>query len=202
MHTKNQVCQQSAFGKPNVSELVQTWRSRLASDYPQQSAANRESIIHWLLGKDLKRFETQGAIELETAQQAMYRYQILRQRYLGATPEQAYRQLMTRLSSLVLRREKISNLIDSSRVSQRQVLDVLQKVVQELIQSDRYIQQQISSIAECTDNGIRNALLLATLEEYCLRPIHNQPLLLYHLINYLHCRVQEKVTQLSTTGIE
>ena len=202
MHTKNQVCQQSAFGKPNVSELVQTWRSRLASDCPEQSAANRESIIHWLLGKDLKRFETQGAIELETAQQAMYRYQILRQRYLGATPEQAYRQLMTRLSSLVLRREKISNLIGSSRDRQRQVLDVLQKVVQELIQSDRYIQQQISSIAECTDNGIRNALLLATLEEYCLRPIHNQPLLLYHLINYLHCRVQEKVTQLPTIGME
>jgi len=202
MHTKNQVCQPSAFGKPNVSELAQTWRSRLASDCPEQSAANRESIIHWLLGKDLKRFETQGAIKLETAQQAMYRYQILRQRYLGATPEQAYCQLMTRLSSLVLRREKISNLIGSSRVSQRQVLDVLQKVVQELIQSDRYIQQQISSIAECTDNGIRNALLLATLEEYCLRPIHNQPLLLYHLINYLHCRVQEKVTQLSTTGME
>ena len=185
-----------------MSELVQTWRSRLASDCPEQSAANRESIIHWLLGKDLKRFETQGAIELETAQQAMYRYQILRQRYLGATPEQAYRQLMTRLSSLVLRREKISNLIGSSRDRQHQVLDVLQKVVQELIQSDRYIQQQISSIAECTDNGIRNALLLATLEEYCLRPIHNQPLLLYHLINYLHCRVQEKVTQLSTTGME
>ncbi len=202
MHTKNQICQQSAFGKPNVSELVQSWRSRLASDYPEQSAANRESIIHWLLGKDLKRFETQGAIELETAQKAMYRYEILRQRYLGATPEQAYRQLMTRLSSLVLRREKISNLIGSSRDRQRQVLDVLQKVVQELIQSDRYIQQQISSIAECTDNGIRNALLLATLEEYCLRPIHNQPLLLYHLIHYLHCRVQEKVTQLSTTGME
>ena len=202
MHTKNQVCQQSAFGKPNVSELVQTWRSRLASDCPEQSAANRESIIHWLLGKDLKRFETQGAIKLEIAQQAMYRYEILRQRYLGATPEQAYRQLMTRLSSLVLRREKISNLIGSSRDRQHQVLDVLQKVVQELIQSDRYIQQQISSIAECSDNGIRNALLLATLEEYCLRPIHNQPLLLYHLINYLHCRVQEKVTQLSTTGME
>ncbi len=184
MHTKNQVCQQSAFGKPNMSELVQTWRSRLASDCPEQSAANRESIIHWLLGKDLKRFETQGAMELETAQQAMYRYQILRQRYLGATPEQAYRQLMTRLSSLVLRREKISNLIGSSRDRQCQVLNVLQKVVQELIQSDRYIQQQISSIAECNDAGIRNALFLATLEEYCLRPIHNQPLLLYHLINY------------------
>ncbi len=81
-----------------AQDLALSWRSRLTADYPEQSAAYRESIIRWLLGNDLERFEMLNPIELEIALQAMeYRYRILRYRYLGLAPEQAYRNLMQRL---------------------------------------------------------------------------------------------------------
>jgi len=73
---------------------------------PEQSAANRESIIRWLLGKDLERFYLLNQTQLEITKQAMeYRYRILCQRYLGLAPEGAH--LMQRLGSLVLLRNKI-----------------------------------------------------------------------------------------------
>ena len=169
------------------SDLVQEWRSQLACDCPEHSAATRESIIRWLLGGDLERLEQLHADNLAMAQQAMvYRYQILRQRYLDASPQQAYSRLMTRLSSLVLVRNKIRTLVALSRDRQREVVDVLQEVLQELLQSDSYMQQQMAWISKCTrDPKLSNALLLASLEDYCLRPIRNQPLLVYRFVNYL-----------------
>jgi hypothetical protein len=65
-------------------------------------------------------------------------------------------------------------------------VDVLQEVIQELLNSDRYIQKQITWIAQCTeDTRLRDTLLLTTIEEYCLRPIRNQPLLVYRFVNFL-----------------
>ena len=84
-----------------AADLTQDWRSRLASDCPNQSAATRESIIRWLIGKDVQRLDGLDSNQGEIIQQAMaYRYNILRQRYLGASPQQAYRQLITRLRAL------------------------------------------------------------------------------------------------------
>lgn len=170
-----------------AEDLAQDWRSRLKADCPEQSAATTESIIHWLLGNDLERFALLNPNQLEIARQAMaYRYRILRHRYLGLAPEQAYRHLITRLGSLVLLRQKIRTWVALSRDRQRAVVDVLQEVLQELLHSDRYMQQQMTWIAECTsDVKLRNALLLASTEEYCLRPIRNQPLLVYRFVNYL-----------------
>ncbi len=183
-----------------ATDLVQDWRSRLACDCPEQSAATRESIISWLIGKDIERLEYLDCSGLEIAQQAMvYRYHILRQRYLGLPPEQAYRHLMKRLSSSVLLRNKIRTLVALSRDRQRQIVDVLQEVLQELLQSDRYMQQQMAWIAECSnDTKLRNALLLASMEEYCLRPIRNQPLLVYRFVNYLRRTARGGVTQAPT----
>ena len=180
-----------------AADLTQDWRSRLANDCPEQSAATRESIIRWLIGKDVQRLDGVDSSQVEIIQQAMaYRYNILRQRYLGASPQQAYRQLITRLSSYVLLRNKIRTLVALSRDRSRQVTDVLQEVLQELLQSDRYMQQQMSWIADCTnDVKLRNALLLATMEEYCLRPIRNQPLLVYRFVNYLRRTSRGGVTQ-------
>ena len=184
-----------------AADLTQDWRSRLANDCPEQSAATRESIIRWLIGKDAQRLDELNSNQVEIIQQAMaYRYNILRQRYLGVTPQQAYRQLITRLSSSVLLRNKIRTLVALSRDRQRQVTDVLQEVLQELLQSDRYMQQQMSWIADCTnDVKLRNALLLATMEEYCLRPIRNQPLLVYRFVNYLRRTSRGGVTQVPTS---
>ncbi|MBV8883689.1 MAG: helix-turn-helix domain-containing protein [Chroococcidiopsidaceae cyanobacterium CP_BM_RX_35] len=180
-----------------AEDLAQSWRSQLAEDCPDQSAANQESIIRWLLGDDLERFEQLNQNQLEVAQQAMaYRYRILRQRYLGIGPERAYRYLLTRLGSSVLLRNKIRAWVASSRDRQRAVADVLQEVLQELLQSDRYMQQQITWIAECTtDARLRNALLFASTEEYCLRPIRNQPLLVYRFVNYLQRSQRGGLTQ-------
>ncbi len=184
-----------------AADLEQDWRSRLANDCPEQSAATRESIIRWLIGKDVQRLDGLNSSQVEIIQQAMaYRYNILRQRYLGASPQQAYRQLITRLSSYVLLRNKIRTLVALSRDRQRQVTDVLQEVLQELLQSDRYMQQQMSWIADCTNDAkLRNALLLATMEEYCLRPIRNQPLLVYRFVNYLRRTSRGGVTQVPTS---
>lgn len=177
--------------------LVQDWRSLLNSDLPEQSDATKESIICWLLGNDLERFDQLDSHQLDIAKQAMrYRYRILQQRYLGIGPERAYRQLTTRLSSSALLRNKICAWVASSRERQRAVVDVLQEVIQELLQSDRYMQQQMSWIAECTEDArLRNALLFASMEEYCLRPIRNQPLLVYRFVNYLQRHRRGGMTQ-------
>jgi len=193
------------FEEPNLiaklaSDLTFAWRSRLSTDCPEQSAGTRESIISWLIGNDLERFELLNPTQLKIAQQGMeYRYRILRHRYLGIGPEQAYRHLTTRLGSSVLLRNKIRTWVALSRDRQRAVVDVLQEVIQELLQSDRYMQQQMTWIAECTrDSQLRNALLFASLEEYCLRPIRNQPLLVYRFVNYLRRTSGGGLTQVPT----
>ena len=99
-----------------AKELTQYWQKRLAVECPEQSEANRESIILWLLGSDSKRFEMISPKDLEIAKQAMeYRYRILIQRYLGWGCERAYRNLITRLGSLVTLRNKIQTWRSLSR---------------------------------------------------------------------------------------
>lgn len=179
-----------------ATKLIQDWRSRLASECPNTSLANRESIICWLLGNDLERFE-QIDSQLTLSKQAMvYRFRILQQRYLGVAPKQAYCHLTNRLASLVLLRNKIRALLTFSQDRTSTVVDVLQDLIQELLQRDRYMQQQMAWIAQCTDDvRLRTALLLATTEEYCLRPIRNQPLVMYRFVSYLRRKQQGGITQ-------
>ncbi|MCX7593428.1 MAG: HetZ-related protein 2 [Fischerella sp.] len=180
-----------------ADKIAQFWRKRLAQECPEQPAANRESIVYWLLGSNRERFEQFNPKELEIAKQAMeYRWKILHQRYLGKGRETAYRNLITRLGSLVTLRHKIQTWVALSRDRQRSVLDVLQEVIQELLQSDNYMQQQMALICEfTTDPRLRNALLFASTEEYCLRPVRNQPLLVYRFVNYLRRTQRGGLTQ-------
>lgn len=173
------------------ANLAQYWQKRLAAECPEQSEATRQSIILWLLGQDVNRFSQLNPKELEIAKQAMeYRWRILQQRYLGVGRDRAYRHLITRLGSVVTLRNKIQTWISLSRDRQRTVMDVLQEVLQELLQNDSYMQQQMSAIAEVTkDRRLQDTLLFASVEEYCLRPVRNQPLLAYRFVNYLR-RVQ------------
>ncbi|ARV57783.1 hypothetical protein BZZ01_03275 [Nostocales cyanobacterium HT-58-2] len=186
-----------------AEQLAQYWQQRLDMECPEQSAANRNSIVKWLLGSDLQRFEALNSKELEIAKQAMeYRYKILCQRYLGIARERAYRNLITRLGSLVTLRHKIQTWVALSRDRQRTVLDVLQEVIQELLQSDNYIQQQMACITEfTTDDRLKNALLFASVEEYCLRPVRNQPLLVYRFVNYLRRTQRGGLTQVPTNDL-
>ncbi|HIK04992.1 MAG TPA: HetZ-related protein 2 [Trichormus sp. M33_DOE_039] len=180
-----------------AEKLAQSWRKRLAAECPEQSVAARESIVLWLLGRDLQRFDLLNPKELDIAKQAMeYRWKILIQRYLGLGRERAYRNLITRLGSLVTLRNKIQTWISLSRDRQRSVMDVLQEVLQELLQSDNYMQQQMAYIAEITlDKRLKDTLLFATTEEYCLRPVRNQPLLVYRFVNYLRRSQRGGLTQ-------
>ncbi len=184
----------------DAEKLTQYWYKRLAVECPEQSEASRESIIRWLLGSDSKRFEVINSQEMEIAKQAMeYRYRILIQRYLGSGRERAYRNLLTRLGSLATLRNKIQTWISLSRDRQRSVLDVLQEVLQELLQGDSYIQQQMICIGEYTgDKRLQTALLFASVEEYCLRPVRNQPLLVYRFVNYLRRTQRGGLTQVPT----
>ncbi|MFO5476295.1 MAG: HetZ-related protein 2, partial [Dolichospermum sp.] len=182
------------------ANIAQYWQQRLATDCPEQSQANRESIISWLLGIDLQRFNLLNPKELEIAKQAIeYRWRILHKRYLGMSREKAYCQLINRLGSVVTIRNKIQSWISLSRDRQRSVVDVLQEVLQELLQSDSYIQQQMSQIsALTTDKRLRDMLLFASIEEYCLRPVRNQPILMYRFVNYLRRIQRGGLTQLPT----
>ncbi|MEQ9236982.1 HetZ-related protein 2 [Coleofasciculus sp. E2-BRE-01] len=170
-----------------ADQLEQEWQQRLANDYPGYCPTIRTSIVHWLLGENRERLNHLLPDKLKIVCQAMdYRYRILRQRYLGVTPEQAYRNLTSRLASLMTLRNKIRTWVSLSRDRQRAVVDVLQEVIQELLNSDRYIQGQIGWIAQCSEDiHLRDALLLTTLEEYCMRPIRNQPLVVYRFVNFL-----------------
>ncbi|WP_414755296.1 HetZ-related protein 2 [Anabaena sp. CCY 9910] len=182
---------------PEANKLAESWRKQLVAECPEQNAVTRESIILWLLGRDSERLDLFNPKELEIAKQAMeYRWKILSQRYLGVGRERAYRNLITRLGSLATLRNKLQASIALNHDNQRGVLDVLQEVIQELLQNDTYIQQQMAYIAKIAlDKRLKDTLLFATVEEYCLRPVRNQPLLVYRFVNYLRRSQRGGLTQ-------
>lgn len=170
-----------------IDTIATIWEQRIATECTGQSLSSRSSILNWLLGSDRERFTTLDADRLQIAERAMdYRLRILVQRYLGLPPERAYKNLMQRLGSVAVLREKIRSWLSMSSDRQRTVVDVLQETIQEMLQGDKYIQQQIMWIGECTRNPrLRDTLLFASIEEYCLRPIRDRPLLAHRFINYL-----------------
>ena len=170
-----------------IDKIATQWETRIATECSGQNATTQTSILNWLLGADPDRLELLDAKHVKIADRAMdYRWRILLQRYRGLSPERAYKNLMQRLGGLAVLRDKIRAWLTLSNDRQRQVVDVLQEVIQELLQSDKYIQQQIAWIGQCTKNPrLRDALLFASIEEYCLRPVRNQPLLAHRFVNYL-----------------
>lgn len=180
-----------------VQELSQTWQKRIAEECPNQSETNQASILCWLLAEYPATWETLAFNQQKVIQQGMdFTLRILCQRYLGRSPEQAYRNLLQRLSSLVLLRQKVQSWIATSRDRQRTVIDVLQEVLQEMLNSDRYLRKRMAQIAECTnDQRLRQSLTLASVEEYCVRPIRSQPLLVYRFVNYLRRSQRGGLTQ-------
>ena len=182
------------FYLPSQSSLQSLQNSilYLLKDCPDQSVATRESIVCLLLGKNLTQFALLTPHQLRITQQAMeYRYRILKHQYLGVEPERAYCNLITRLSSLVSVQNKTCTWVALNRAHVLAKVDVLQEALLTLLQTSHYMQQQILWIAKCTsDERLRNALLFANIEEYCLRPIRNQPLLVYFVNGFVS--IQEK----------
>jgi DNA-binding CsgD family transcriptional regulator len=193
----------------NMSSEVQRqaryWRQRIDEEL-NVNQATKESVVTWLLGSNVDSLESLDENGQRIAAQAMeYRYAILEKRYLGKSQEQAHLNLMKRLISLTTLRSKVQTWVSLSRDRQRSVLDVLQEVIQELLQSDRYMQAQMIFIEQCTrdnqDKRVRSALLFATTEEYCMRPIRNQPLLVYRFVNYLRRTQRGGLTQVPTNDL-
>ena len=180
-----------------ATSIVNEWQQRLQADLPDQSHDTHIAITQWLCGEDTERFETLSHKDLSIATQAMdYRYRIFYKTYWGLPPDRAYQTLMRKLGGLFLVRSKIRTWIALSRDRQRQVKDVLQEIIQEMLQSDRHLQQQMTWIAKCTQRPqLRNLLTMATIEEYCLRPIRNQPLIVYRFVNYLRRSQRGGMTQ-------
>lgn len=176
------------------------WLAQVRSDYPNQPEATYRSLVTWLMGYPPDRWDRLSPQQGKVAQQAMaYRYRMLQQRYWGVSPEQGYRHLIQRLSGLFLMRSKIRTWIALSRDRRRTVVEVVQEVVQDMMQSDRYLGEELRRISACTDqNRLRNLLMLASLEEYCLRPIRHQPLILYRFVNYLRRSQRGGMTQVPT----
>ncbi len=170
-----------------IEPITTKWQERIQIECSGQSIATQASILNWLLGEDRARLADLDPARSQIADRAIdYRMRILLQRYLGLPPIRAYKNLIQRLGGIVVLREKIRAWLTLSGDRQRQVVDVLQEVIQEMLQGDKYIQQQIAWIGQCTRNPrLRDPLLFASIEEYCLRPIRNQPLLAYRFVNYL-----------------
>ncbi len=183
-----------------AEEITQQWAKKLATELPEESEATRESLVKWLLGKDPGRFDRASEAELRVLTQALnYRYQILRNRYWNVGPERAYQNLIKRLSGMFLIRSKVRTWIALSRDRQRTVTDVLQEIIQEMLQSDRYLKEQVQWIGDCAPRSqLRNLLMLATVEEYCMRPIRNQPLVVYRFVNYLRRSQRGGMTNVPT----
>ncbi len=185
----------------STDDIVAMWHKQLQKALPHQPQATHTAIIRWLVGDQC--FAAMSAAEVKLAQQAMdYRYRIFISRYWGLSPERAYKKLLQKLGGLFLIRSKVRTWIALSRDRQRAVKDVLQEVIQEMLQSDRYMQQQTQWIGQCTSRTrLRNLLILATIEEYCLRPIRNQPLLVYRFVNYLRRSQRGGMTQVPSAEL-
>ena len=172
------------------------WHTKLVAELPA-AVNHHDAIVKWLVGNDSTRYSDLSNAQLNILKNAMdFRYRILRDRYLNTAPDKSYRNLLQRLSGIFLIRNKIQTWIALSRDRARTVVDVLQEVIQELMQQDAYLQQQTAWIGKCTMDGrLRNALMMATTEEYCLRPVRNQPLLMYRFVNYLKRSQRGGITQ-------
>lgn len=183
-----------------VQNLCEVWQQQIAQDLPAQPLETHAAIAQWLVGNP-ERFSTMSAADIELAKHAMdYRYRILLARYWGLPPERAYKGMIQKLGGLFLVRSKIRTWIALSRDRKRAVKDVLQEVIQEMLQSDRYLQEQTQWIKQCTDRAsLQNLLTLASIEEYCLRPIRNQPLLVYRFVNYLRRSQRGGMTQVPSS---
>ncbi len=170
-----------------TEELQSTWYQRLFEKFPAQNREKRHSILQWLLNHESANPETLSRNELADVDRRVdYRYRMLCQRYLEVEPTQGYRQLIARLSALMLGFAPIQSWAKQHPNARKAIATSIQQTIQELLEQDTDLQRQVSWIERCTqDCQLREALVLASVEEYCLQLHHNQPLLLDRLRQYL-----------------
>lgn len=185
-----------------LDQVTQEWQTRLEETCAHQTIAVRSSILQWLLGPNPERINAMDTQALYLFQIHLnYRYRILRERHLSLAPSLAYQRLMRRLISATLIRQKLRTWIEQSRDRQRSLMIVLQEVVQGMLGCDTYLQEQCAWVQQCTPSPrLRHLLLFASLEEYALRPIRNQPLIFLRITSYMSRSQREGVTQVPLQG--
>lgn len=172
-------------------EIQKIWLSRLNDDRLPQSQSEKENIVQWLL-KDVDWNHLTLEQKVIAQQRCLNRYQILKQRYLNGSAIQVYRNLIYRLSSVVVLSHSQKSGMSGNPDAQRTLLNVIQRIIQEMLTEDDLVKEMLE-IAQCTrDESLRDRLLLASIEEYCLRCVDHQPLLVHRFYDYLRCRVQQR----------
>lgn len=168
-----------------LQALVRAWRSQFHRDYPKESTRNREAILHWLIGREPERFCYFSAAQLAVAAQSIGdRYGILQQ-YLGTNSANAQHQLIQTLCCSLLFSLYIEEVEEKLvRLASRTWLPLRVKAfTQKLRKWDNHIRYQTVWIELCTtDQSLRDILLVATLEDYCLQSKKLQD----WLLGYLH----------------
>lgn len=184
----------------NVVSLQNQWLDRCQTDLQHLAIApDCGVIVQWLLGKDPA---TKASLPAEAwllyESGIDYRYRVLKQ-YLAQPVSQRYGQLLRRLGRIITLRQQIKTWIALSRDRRRTVVDVLEEVVQDMLHRDRYLQEELAWLQHCTaQRPLQEAFLCTTLEEYCLRPIQNQPLISYRFVNLMRRYQRAGMTQAPT----
>ncbi len=166
--------------------LKKLWHRRIHRKLPQCQQKNQQSILKWLLGEDLERFKLMNELELARADRDMNcRLNILRN-YLDIEQNQAYRHLLDRFGSAIVKDSFLRQLLRFHQLDSYITAESLLKTSKIVIQHSDYIRKQIAWIAQCSGNiELRNALLLTSLEEYCLRSLGNRTVLSHYLSEFL-----------------
>jgi DNA-binding CsgD family transcriptional regulator/DNA-directed RNA polymerase specialized sigma24 family protein len=125
-----------------------------------------------------------------------YRYAILCDRYLNLSPPLAYQRLMRRLISASLVQQKLRTWVEQSHDRQQFLMTALQEVVHGMLEHNAYLQEQCIWVQHCTDSPhLRHLFVFASLEEYALRPIRNQPLISLRILTHLIREQRGGITQ-------
>jgi hypothetical protein len=172
--------------KNTIDRLRVEWQTRLLLAYPQQPSV-RMSILNWLLGVDRTYWTTLTDRDLGLAnQQIEARFDTLKHRYLNFNTAHRYQHLMQRLGTCIVRSTEIKLPASTDRIRSEIVVDLIEKVLEQICKTDPYIQARIQWIGCCTnDPELREALLSSDLELYCQQQIDTRSLLVDRCLDYL-----------------
>ena len=170
-----------------VASLREQWQCHCQeTGLSKLAKADCSFLIDWLLGANIAEKSSLTAPEWVLFEKGIaYRYGVL-QKYLALKPSRRFGSLLRRLGQVVTLRQQIQTWISLSRDRRRTVYDVLEEVLQEMLQRDKYLKQELAWLRTCKPSRqLQEAFLCTVLEEYCLRPIHNQPLISYRFVNLM-----------------
>ncbi len=176
-----------SHSEQRIERIKTEWEQRIQIELPNLDRLDRASIIEWLLGEDRAWLATSDLYQLIQIHKSIdYRFSILTQRYLGRSPNVAYKHLIERLGNAKTVYSLLSSGIAMSRDRHRRIFDVVTEIVQDILEKDRNMHRQIAWIDRLTANlRLKQALTIASIEEYCLRPVNNRSLLAHRCLNYL-----------------